>query len=130
MDKDYPCMEETKAILSCAFAIHNELGHGFHEKPYENALVVEFGERGISCQQQERFPLLYRDVKVGEFVPDLIAYDQVIVDTKTISKITDHEIGQMLNYLRITGLPVGLLLNFKNPRLEYRRVVLRSNRSS
>ena len=93
-------------------------------------MVVEFGERGISCQQQERFPLLYRDVKVGEFVPDLIAYDQVIVDTKTISKITDHEIGQMLNYLRITGLPVGLLLNFKNPRLEYRRVVLRSNRSS
>lgn len=125
MDADFPCKEETEAILSCAFAIHNALGHGFHEKPYENSLVVEFNHRGIRFAQQARFPLLYRQVKVGEFVPDLIAFENVIIDTKTIERITDLEVGQMLNYLRITGHPVGLIINFKHPRLEYRRVVFK-----
>ena len=119
-------MEETEAIIGCAFAIHNALGHGFYEKPYENALVVEFRDRSIPCKQQERFPLLYKEIKVGEFIPDLIVFEKIIVDAKTISQISDHEIGQMLNYLRVTGLSVGLLLDFKKPRLEYRRVVLRS----
>ena len=124
MDADFPCKKETEAVIGCAFAVHNSLGHGFHEKPHENALVVEFQALGISFQQQARFPLLHRDVKVGEFIPDLIAFGQIIVDTKTIARITDIEIGQMLNYLRVTQLPVGLILNFKNPRLEYRRAIL------
>ncbi len=124
MNSDFPCQKETETILGCAFAVHNEIGHGFHEKPYENALVVEFQEREVPCCQQKRFPMLYKGTRVGEFIPDLIAFDRVIVDTKTIPKISEHELGQMLNYLRITGLPVGLLLNFKHPRLEYRRVVL------
>lgn len=130
MNADFLFREETEAILGSAFAIHNALGHGFHEKPCENALVVELGHRGIACKQQERFPMIYRDVKVGEFIPDLIAFDAVIVDTKTIRKITDVEIGQMLNYLRVTRLPVGLIINFKNPRVEYRRVVLSSTQPS
>ena len=125
MDADFPCKEETESILSCAFAIHNSLGHGFHEKPYENSLVVEFQHRFIPFSQQARYPLLYRAINVGEFVPDLIAFEKVIIDAKTIDRITDHEMGQMLNYLRVTGLPVGLIINFKNPRLEYRRVVLK-----
>jgi GxxExxY protein len=127
MDADFPLKKETEEILNCAFEIHNALGHGFHEKPYENALAVEFSERGIAYDQQARFPMNYKSVKVGEFIPDLIAFGKVVIDTKTISRISDKEIGQMLNYLRITGLPVGMLLNFKNPRLEYRRVVLSTN---
>ena len=125
MDAAFPCKEETESILGCAFAIHNTLGHGFHEKPYENSLVIEFQHRLIPYSQQARYPLLYRSIKVGEFIPDLIAFEKVIIDTKTIDRITNHEMGQMLNYLRVTGLPVGLILNFKNPRLEYRRVVLK-----
>ena len=124
MNADFPLRDETREILSCAFAVPNELGHGFHEKPYENALVVEFRHRNIPFELQKRFPLIYRTVQVGEFVPDLIVFGKVIVDTKTISKITDQEVGQMLNYLRITSLPVGLLINFKNPRVDYQRVVL------
>jgi GxxExxY protein len=61
---------------------------------------------------------------VGEFIPDLIAFSSVIVDAKVIDRITDHERGQMLNYLRITKLRVGLIVNFKNARLEWERVVL------
>jgi len=116
--------EETPAIIGCAFEVLNELGHGLNEKCYENALVVEFKLRGIGLSQQRRFEVLYKGTPVGLFIPDLIAYDQVIVDAKVIDRITDIERGQMLNYLRITKLRVGLILNFKHPRLEWKRIVL------
>ena len=116
--------EESHEIIGCAMEVHNELGHGLNEKPYENALVVEFGLRGISCSQQQRFDVAYKTVNVGSYIPDLIVFDKMIVDTKTIEKITNHEKGQMLNYLRITGLRVGLVINFKHPKLEWERVIL------
>ena len=123
MNADFSYKEETEAIIGCAFAVLNELGHGFHEKPYENSLVVEFGLRQIPYLQQPRYPVMYRGTQVSEYVPDLIAFGQIIVDTKVIERISDQEIGQMLNYLKFTGLPVGILLNFKHPKLEFRRVV-------
>ncbi len=115
--------EETGAIISCAFEVLNTLGHGLLEKPYENALCVEFGLRNIPWQQQPRYDVVYKSVKVGEYVPDLIVFDFVVVDTKVIERITDHEVGQMLNYLKITGHPVGLILNFKRGRLEWKRIL-------
>jgi GxxExxY protein len=102
----------------------NELGHALNEKPYENALVVEFGLRKIPAVQQSRFSVTYKGVPVGEFVPDLIVCGTVIVDTKVIEKIGDIERGQMINYLRITKLHVSLILNFKRPKLEWERLVL------
>ncbi len=111
--------DEAFEIISCALEISNGLGHGLNEKIYENALVVEFGFRNIAFLQQQRYPVSWREVKVGEFIPDLIAHEQIIIDTKTIERITDHERGQVLNYLRITGLPLGLIINFKKPRLEW-----------
>ena len=105
-------------------AQRSRLGHGLLEKPYENALAVEFEYRGIPFQQQPRFPVTWREQKVGEFVPDLIAYGQIIIDTKTIDRITQHERGQVLNYLRITKLQLGLILNFKHAKLQWERIVL------
>src|SRR5438874_5033888 len=90
--------EETHAVIGCAFEVLNELGHGLNEKCYENAMVVEFNLRAIGFQQQRRFEVLYKKEPVGLFAPDLIAYGQVIVDTKVIDRIADHERGQMLNY--------------------------------
>lgn len=116
--------EEVYAIVGCAIEVLNGLGHGYHEKPYENALVVEFKLQNIPFAQQPHFGLEYKGVGVGEFKPDLIAYDQVVVDTKVIDQITNHERGQMLNYLRITARRVGLLLNFKRAKLEWERLVL------
>jgi GxxExxY protein len=115
---------ETEKIIGFAFAVLNEVGHGLKEKIYENSLTVLFKTNGIAFDQQRQFPVLFRGVEVGEFVPDLIGFNSVIVDTKVIDRITDHERGQMLNYLRITKLRVGLILNFKSPRLEWERVVL------
>ena len=122
--EDFPCKEETHAIIGCAFEVLNELGHGLNEKLYENSLIVEFKRRSIAFDQQRRFEVLYKGEYVGEFIPDLIAFGKVAVDAKTIDRITDHERGQMLNYLRITKLPVGLILNFKHAKLEYERIVL------
>ena len=102
----------------------NTLGHGLLEKPYENALVVEFGLRGIPYKQQPRFDVIYKSIKVGEYIPDLIVFDKIVLDTKVIEKITDHEIGQVLNYLKITELKLGLILNFRRARLEWKRIVL------
>ena len=116
--------DEVFQIVGCAIEVLNTLGHGIVEKPYENALVVEFRLRKIPFRQQPAFDVLYKGEKVGLFVPDLIAFDSVVVDTKVIDRITDHERGLMLNYLRITGLHVGVLLNFKHRKLEWQRVVL------
>ena len=115
---------ETEKLIGFAFEVLNEVGHGLHEKIYENALTVLFKQHGVAFDQQRRFPVLFRGVEVGEFVPDLIAFGSVIVDTKVIDRITDHDRGQMLNYLRIIKLRVGLILNFKNARLEFERIVL------
>jgi len=124
----YPCKDETHGIIGSAFEVLNELGHGLNEKLYENSLVVEFKRRNVAFDQQRTFEVLYKGEHVGEFRPDLIAFGKVVVDAKTIDRITDHERGQMLNYLRITKLPVGLILNFNHAKLEFERIVLSNRR--
>lgn len=116
--------EEVFQIVGCAIEVLNTLGHGLLEKPYENALAVEFALRSVPFQQQALFDVLYKGHRVGLFIPDLIAFDAVVVDTKVIDRITDHERGLMLNYLRITKLRIGIILNFKHAKLEWERMVL------
>lgn len=114
---------EVFGVVGCAMEVLNELGHGLLEKPYENALVVELGLRDIQVQQQSRYEILYKGVRVGEYIPDLITHGKLVVDTKVVERITNHELGQMLNYLKISGLKVGLILNFKSAKLEWKRVI-------
>jgi len=116
--------DEVYQIVSCAIEVLNHIGHGLVEKIYENSLIVEFKLRRIAFDQQRRFVVSYKDVPVGEFVPDLITHNSIVVDAKVIDRITDHERGKMLNYLRITKLRVGVLLNFKRAKLERERIVL------
>jgi GxxExxY protein len=116
--------DEVYQVVGSAIEVLNELGHGLHERPYENALVVEFSLRNIPFRQQPNYDVLYKGHKVGLFIPDLIAYDMAIVDAKVIDRITDGERGQMLNYLKITKLRVGVILNFRHPKLEWERIVL------
>ena len=116
--------QETHEIIGCAMEVLNTLEHGLLEKLYENALAVEFGLKNIPFRKQPRFDVLYKTVKVGEYIPDLIVFDQIVVDTKTIEQITDHEKGQILNYLKITQLHIGLILNFKYSKLQWLRIAL------
>ena len=118
------CREETRRIIGCAHEVLNTLGSGLTEKPYENALVGEFVLREIPYLQQPRYPVDYKGCRVGEFIPDLVVFRRVIVDTKVVDRLSDLETGQVLNYLRVTGLRVGLILNFRYPRLQCRRFAL------
>ena len=115
--------EETQRIIGCAFDVLNEVGHGLYEKIYENAACVAFTLAGIPFDQQREYSVKFRGHTVGTFIPDLVVFGSVIVDAKVIDRITDHERGQMLNYLRITNLRVGLIINFKHARLEWERLV-------
>lgn len=110
-------------VVGCAMEVLNGLGHGLLEKPYENALVVELGLKNILVHQQSRYALVYKGIQVGEYIPDLITHGKLIVETKVVDRITNHEVGQMMNYLKITGLKVGLILNFKHSKLEWKRIV-------
>lgn len=123
-DNNFLFKQETHEIIGSAMEVLNILGHGLLEKPYENALCVEFKIKNIPFVQQLRYDVSYKDIKVGEYIPDLIALNRIIIDTKTIDTITNHERGQMLNYLRITHLRVGLIINFKHPRLQWERIAL------
>jgi GxxExxY protein len=100
------------SIVGAALEVMKELKHGLHEKPYERALVVELRRRQHALDQQRLFEVLYKGVHIGEFIPDLIVDNAVIVETKVIDRITNHERGQMLNYFRITKLRVGVIINF------------------
>lgn len=116
--------ELTHEIIGSAFEVLNTLGNGLLEKPYENALAIELSVRGIEIDQQKAFLVRYKNHEVGNYIPDLIANGRVIIDTKVIDKIANTERAQMLNYLKITDLRVGLILNFKRPKLEFERIVL------
>lgn len=120
---DYPHKQLCYDIVGCALRVLNSLGNGFHEKPYENALAVEFRERGWRFKQQPAYPLYYHDHQVGEYIPDFVVENAIIVDPKVVESIGNGEVGQMLNYLKVTRLSLGLLLNFRNPQLEWRRVI-------
>ena len=87
-------------------------------------MIVEMRHRQHEIHQQRCFQIEYKGHHVGEFIPDLIVDDSVIADTKVIDRITGLERGQMLNYLRISGLRVGLIINFHKPKLEWQRVIL------
>lgn len=115
--------EITKDIIGAAMAVLNELKPGLDEKLYENALVIELRARGHTVEQQREYPVHYRGQFIGKLIPDLIVDDKVITDPKVATAFNDTHVAQMLGYLNITGLQVALLLNFKESKLDWRRVV-------
>ena len=115
--------ELTFAVNGCAMDVLNVVGYGFHEKIYENAMAVALQKRKINFSQQMQFKLEYEEQEIGVFIPDLVVEDKIIVELKTIDKIGNNEKGQVLNYLKATNLKLGLIINFKNPKLEWQRVI-------
>lgn len=111
-------------VVGAAMTVHTSIGYGLREKTYERSLVVELQHLEILHNQQSIYPVIYRGTKVDEYIPDLEIEDTLIVDTKTIEVIGDYELGQMLTYLRITGKSTGLIINFKHPSLQWRKVTL------
>ena len=104
--------ELSKKIIAAAFAVHKELGYGFVEKVYKNALAIELGEVGIKCAVEVPLKVLYHRKTVGDYYADMIVDDKIIIEVKALSDLEPiHEV-QLVNYLKATGLHVGLLINF------------------
>jgi GxxExxY protein len=115
--------EITQDIIGSAMTVLNELRPGLDEKLYENALVIELAIRKRNVEQQREHPVHYKGHFIGTLIPDLIVDYKVIVDPKVVTAFNDTHIAQMIGYLNITGLEVALLLNFKEAKLEWKRVV-------
>ena len=116
--------EITYIINGAVFEVNKVLGPGFLEKVYENALVEELRRRGLKVENQVPIEVKYKGVRVGEYFADLLVEGKVIVELKTVEQLERVHSAQLLNYLKATGMKVGLLINFKGPKAEVRRVVL------
>jgi len=114
----------TEKIIGCAYKVANELGCGFLEKVYENALGYEIGKIGLKVEQQKQVKVFYDKIEVGFYETDLIVQDIVLVELKGVKNLDEAHKAQCLNYLKATGLKICLLINFGNPRVEVKRFVL------
>ena len=112
----------TRSIIGCAFNVSNELGSGFLESVYENAMMVALNAQSISVRAQAPINVYFREQVVGVFFADLLVEDQVIVELKAARALAPEHQAQVINYLKATGIEAGLLLNFGRPRLEYKRL--------
>ncbi len=115
--------ELTGAIIAAAIAVHRELGPGFIESVYENALVLELRHRELPLNRQVSVPVLYREVEVGLHRLDLLVSDQIVVELKAVKHISDVHFAVVRSYLRAVGHKHGLILNFAKPKIEVKRVI-------
>ena len=114
----------TYSINGAVFEVNRVLGPGFLEKVYENALLVELKERGLKAESQVSIYVSYKNNVVGEFFADILVEDKVIIELKTAESISKIHEAQILNYLKATGLKVGLLVNFFHAKVDIKRMVL------
>jgi GxxExxY protein len=115
--------ELSQSIIGAAMTVLNILKPGLDEKLYERALVIELRKRGHKVDQQRQFEVHYDGQLIGTLIPDLIVDDMVIADPKVATSFHETHVAQMIGYLNITGLKLALLLNFKNAKLEWKRIV-------
>jgi len=117
--------DEVYQIVGAAMEVSNVLGAGFLEAVYQEALGIELKSRALPFVAQPTIEIAYKGrILSKKYIPDFICYDQVIVEIKAIKGLTTIEQAQLLNYLKATGKPVGLLLNFGAPKLEWKRMIL------
>jgi len=118
--------DEVYAVAGAAMEVYYQLGSGFLEPVYQQALEIELGRRRIPFEAQKPLKLFYKDVELRkEYIPDFICYKQIIVEIKSLERLTNIETAQLINYLKITKMHVGVLINFgSRPKLEWKRYVI------
>jgi GxxExxY protein len=114
----------TSRILAAVFEVHNVLGYGFLENVYEKALLKELHLRGVPAEAQKEIKVRYKGDVVGSYFADVVVADEVLLELKAIEKLAGFHEAQVLNYLKGTGLKVGLLINFGREKVEFKRLVL------
>jgi GxxExxY protein len=119
--------ELTAKILGACFEVSNELGPGFLEAVYQNALVIVLRQKGIKVKAQVPISVTFRGEEIGNYYADLLVEDKIIVELKASSELASEHQAQVINYLKATGFEVGLLVNFGRPKLEYKRLEKNKN---
>ena len=114
--------ELTGKIIEACFEVIKELGAGFLESVYQQALLIVLAQKGLRARSQAPISVIFRGQSVGEFYADILVEDKVIVELKAVSILASAHQAQVINYLKATGIEVGLLINFGQPRLEYKRL--------
>jgi GxxExxY protein len=114
----------TKDIIGAAFDVQKELGYGFLERVYENAMLVELRGRGRRVEQQVPIDVHYKGERIGHYVADLVVGGKVLVELKTGKELLSRHEAQLLHYLKATGIKVGLLINFGREKCEFKRMVM------
>lgn len=116
------CREEAYEILGAAMVVHRELGSGFTEKVYQDALEIEFQERGIPYKREASIHASYHGIELkSEFIPDFVCFDRVIVELKAVKELDDIFRSQAINYMKVANMDLSLLINFRSPSLQYER---------
>jgi GxxExxY protein len=114
----------TEAVIGAAYRVSNTLGSGFLEKVYENALAIELRKAGLEVVQQHSVNVKYDGAIVGEFITDLLVQGEVLIEVKAVKALDEIHMAQCLNYMKATDLRVCLLINFGNPKVEVKRIML------
>ncbi len=116
--------EEGYKIIGACMEVHNELGFGFLEAVYQEALMLEFIKQGIPFEREKKLKLHYKDETLEKYYrPDFLCYDKIIIELKTCGELSPYNSAQLLNYLKATSLQVGYLINFGTSRLQYKRII-------
>lgn len=122
---EYPFKEETYSIIGCCMEVHNELGCGFLEPVYQEALSIVLKEKHIPFVKEKVLDIEFRGKLLDKkYVADFICFSEIIVELKATEGLGDHDIAQVINYLKATGRKIGLLVNFGLTKLQYKRVIL------
>ena len=121
--EQYIHSEITSEILNIAFEVHRIIGPGFAESVYQRAMVVECNLRDVETDPEIELPIFYKNIKVGSRRADLLIKKKVIVELKAVIELNDIHLAQAINYLEAFNLEVGLLLNFGNKSLQYKRII-------
>ena len=125
LNKSFLFEQETYKIIGACMAVHRELGNGFLESVYQEALSIEFLESAIPFEKEKRLQIAYRDILLTKcYYADFVCFDKIIIELKAVESLMDQHKAQVLNYLKATGFRLGLLINFGAPSLQYKRVIL------
>lgn len=121
-EKQLPHFELTGAIMQCCFEVMKELGPGFLERIYKNALLIAMKQKGLQVEVEQPFEVIFRDKVIGRYHADLVVEKAVIVELKCCESLIREHQAQLFNYLKASGLAVGLLVNFRRWKLEWKRL--------